>query len=339
MKITADYLRQLINEVTQGEVEFAELEAARQNFIENRGSGEALDDLLFMTEKLVEPLMMEMGLYFEVQEFLNHGELVFTNDRNMEVRIDPRGAMGRYDVLVNPLHDAHDSFDPVEISLDSMKGVVQYIKDEFEEELQRGGTYKQPPRGMVGEPEGQMELPLPRESKMRITKSQLQQIIREEAKNLREAGRLDIELYLKDAADGMASHGMGSKTIEMGLVELFMDKIDGPQAPIADYEPLIKDIAMEAGGGVRMENKMRITKSQLQQVIREAIKEEAGDRISGAEMLAMYDAEQGLDQMSAQEAMDEVHDIIADIVDTSNDDRSSQQASRAIDLLRVIRRG
>ncbi len=88
-----------------------------------------------------------------------------------------------------------------------------------------------------------------------------------------------------------------------------------------------------------MENKMRITKSQLQQVIREAIKEEAGDRISGAEMLAMYDAEQGLDVMSAEEAMDELYDIITDIRKTSNDDRSSQQASRAGDLLRVIRGG
>ena len=84
---------------------------------------------------------------------------------------------------------------------------------------------------------------------------------------------------------------------------------------------------------------MRITKSQLQQVIREALDEEMEDRISGEEMLAIYDAEQGLDQMSAQEAMNEIYDIIADIVDTSNDDRSSQQASRAIDLLRVIRRG
>lgn len=249
MKITKSELQQIIKEVTQGEMEFAELETARQNFIENRRSGEALDDLLFMTEKLVEPLMNEMGLYFEVQELLNHGELVFTNDRNMEVRINPRGAMGRYDVVVNPLQDAHDSFDPVEISLDSMKGVVQYIKDEFIEELQRGGTYKQPPRGMVGEPEGQMELPLPRESKMRITKS------------------------------------------------------------------------------------------QLQQVIREALDEEMEDRISGEEMLAMYDAEQGLDQMSAEEAMDELYDIITDIRKTSNDDRSSQQASRAADMLRLIRRG
>ena len=179
MKITKSELQQIIKEVTQGEMEFAELEAARQNFIENRGDDRAIDDLLVMVERLVEPLMNEMGLFFEVQELLVHGEIVFTNDRNMEVRIDPRGAMGRYDVQVNPLHEAHDSFDPVEISLDSMKGVVQYIKDEFIEELQRGGTYKQPPRGMVGEPEGQMELPLPRENKMRITKSQLQQVIRE----------------------------------------------------------------------------------------------------------------------------------------------------------------
>ena len=179
MKITKTQLLRLIKEVTQGEMEFAELEAARQNFIENRGDDEAISDLLYKVEQLVEPLMNEMGLYFEVQEFLVHGEIVFTNDRNMEVRIDPRGAMGRYDVVVNPLHEAHDSFDPVEISLDSMKGVVQYIKDEFIEELQRGGTYKQPPRGMVGEPEGQMELPLPRENKMRITKSQLQRVIRE----------------------------------------------------------------------------------------------------------------------------------------------------------------
>ena len=249
MRITKSQLIQLIKEETQGEMEFAELETARQNFIENRGSGEALDDLLFMVEKLVEPLMNEMGLYFEVQELLNYGELVFTNDRNMEVRIDPRGAMGRYDVQVNPLADAHDSFDPVEISLDSMKGVVQYIKDEFREELQRGGTYKQPPMGMVGEPEGQMELPLPRESKMRITKS------------------------------------------------------------------------------------------QLQQVIKEALDEEMEDRISGAEMLAMYDAEQGLDVMSAEEAMEELENILKDIRKTSLDDRSSQQADRAEDLLRVIVRG
>ena len=85
---------------------------------------------------------------------------------------------------------------------------------------------------------------------------------------------------------------------------------------------------------------MKITKAQLQQVIREAIQEEMGEeRISGAEMLAMYNKEQGLDQMSAEEAMDELYNIITDIRKTSNDDRSSQQASRAADMLRLIRRG
>ncbi len=249
MKILKSELPQIIKEVTQGEMEFAELEAARQNFIENRGDDRAIDDLLVMVERLVEPLMNEMGLFFEVQELLVHGEIVFTNDRNMEVRIDPRGAMGRYDVQVNPLHEAHDSFDPVEISLDSMKGVVQYIKDEFREELQRGGTYKQPPMGMVGEPEGQMELPLPRE------------------------------------------------------------------------------------------NKMRITKSQLQQVIREALDEEMGDRLSGKDLQAMADAELGLDAMSAMEAMEELEQLLIDIRQTSNDVRSAKQASRAEDLLSVIARG
>ena len=85
---------------------------------------------------------------------------------------------------------------------------------------------------------------------------------------------------------------------------------------------------------------MKITKQQLQQIIKEELEEEMGEeRISGADMLAMYDKEQGLDQMSTEEAMDELYNIITDIRKTSNDDRSSQQASRAADMLRVIRRG
>ena len=85
---------------------------------------------------------------------------------------------------------------------------------------------------------------------------------------------------------------------------------------------------------------MKITKEQLQQVIREAIDEEMGEeRISGADMLALYDKEQGLDVMSKEEAMEELENILRDIRKTSNDDRSSQQASRAADMLRLIRRG
>ena len=235
MKILKSDLLQLINEVTQGEMEFAELEAARQNFIENRGDDEAISDLLYKVEQLVEPLMMEMGLYFEVQELLNNGDIVFTNDRNMEVRIDPRGAMGRYDVQVNPLADAHDSFDPVEISLDSMKGVVQYIKDEFREELSRGGTYKQPPMGMVGEPEGQMELPLPRESKMRITKSQLQQVIREaidEEMSGEMPSKAEIEEALDDVLQNIRKNAMDDHIAKQGArAEVLLSMLMGsPQA-------------------------------------------------------------------------------------------------------------
>ena len=83
---------------------------------------------------------------------------------------------------------------------------------------------------------------------------------------------------------------------------------------------------------------MKITKSELQQVIREALDEEMEDRISGKEMLAMSDAELGLDTMSKEEAMEELEQILIDIRQTSNDDRSSQQASQAENLLSVIAR-
>ena len=85
---------------------------------------------------------------------------------------------------------------------------------------------------------------------------------------------------------------------------------------------------------------MKITKQQLQQIIKEELEEEMGEkRISGKEMLALYDKEQGLDVMSKEEAMEELENILRDIRKTSNDDRSSQQANRAEDMLRVIARG
>ncbi len=236
MKITADYLRQLINEETQGEMEFAELEAARQNYKENFRDDEARHQFGMMVEKLVEPLMIDMGLFFEAEAFYNRGELVFTNYKTIDVTIDPLGMMGRYDVQVTPLPGAEDEIEPIDISLDTMKGVAQFVNDKVFRST-----------GMVGEPEAQTELPL--------------------------------------------------------------------------------------------EHKMRITKSQLQQVIKEALDEEMEDRISGKDMLAMYDAEQGLDEMSAEEAMEELDNILTDIRQTSTDSRSAKQAYRAEDMLRVITRG
>lgn len=238
MKLTASDLRQIIQEVTQGEMEFSELEAAREDYLQDKND-ETRYQFGRMVEKLVEPLMAEMGLFFEAEAFYNRGEVVFTNNRNIEVTIDPEGMQGGYDVYINPLYGAEDDVSPTETTVKSMKGAAQFVADFMD--------LGPEPAGMVGEPEAQTELPL--------------------------------------------------------------------------------------------EHKMRITKSQLQQVIKEALDEEMEDRISGKDMLAMYDAEQGLDEMSAEEAMEELDNILTDIRQTSTDARSAKQAYRAEDMLRVITRG
>ena len=237
VKITKTQLLQIIKEETQGEAEFAGLEAARQAYLQDPND-ETKYQLGLMINKLVEPLMAEMGLFWEAEAYYNRGDLVF-NNRSVDITIDPRGAMGRYDVNVSAQVSAMDTdpaFEPIDITIPSMKGVLQFVNDKVFSST-----------GMVGEPEAQTELPL--------------------------------------------------------------------------------------------ENKMRVTKSQLQKVIKEAIKEEMGNRISGKDMLAMYDAEQGLDEMSAEEAMEELDNILKDIRKTSTDSRSAKQAYRAEDMLRVITRG
>ncbi len=237
MRITKTELLQIIKEETQGEAEFAPLEAARQAYLQEPND-DTKHELGLMVQRLVEPLMNEMGLFWEAEAYYNRGELVF-NNRSVDVTINPKGAMGRYDVNVSAQVSAMDTdpaFEPIDITIPSMKGVLQFVNDKVFSST-----------GMVGEPEAQTELPL--------------------------------------------------------------------------------------------ENKMRVTKSQLQQVIREAIEEEMGDRISGKDMLAMYDAEQGLDAMSAEEAMEELDNILTDIRQTSTDARSAKQAYRAEDMLRVITRG
>jgi hypothetical protein len=169
MKITADYLRQLIKEETQGEMEFAELEAARQAYLE-----EPNDDTKYelgkMINKLVEPIMAKMGLWWEAEAYYNVGQLVFSNHDDMEVIIDPRGSRGGYDLKISPLVGAEDDFEVIEDTFGSMKGVTQFIYD-----LENPHA-----DGMVGEPEAQTELPL--EHKMKITKSQLQKVIKEAIK-------------------------------------------------------------------------------------------------------------------------------------------------------------
>ena len=218
MKITKSKLIQIINEETQGEMEFAELERARQNYMENPRDDEARHQFGLMVEKLVEPIMAESGLFFEAESFYNRGEIVFTNYRDTEVTIDPMGMKGRYDVYVRPLAGAEDDVSPSETTVPTMKGAVQYVADLRNLDPEAAG--------MVGEPEGQTELPL--ENKMRITKSQLQQIIKEEmeaelsedkyaTEDDRPLGTGRSLMSDKDAREAL-------KTAEMLYKEIGMDK-------------------------------------------------------------------------------------------------------------------
>ena len=174
MKITKSQLLQIIKEETQGEMQFAPLETARQAYLQEPND-DTKHELGLMVQKLVEPLMNEMGLFWEAEAYYNVGNLVF-NNRKVEVTIDPKGAMGRYDVNVSAQVSAMDTdpaFKPMDITLPSMKGVVQFINDKVFSSS-----------GMAGEPEAQTELPfgkggLAKEHKVRITKTRLQKIIKE----------------------------------------------------------------------------------------------------------------------------------------------------------------
>jgi hypothetical protein len=234
VKITADYLRQLIREATEGEMQFKPLEDARQAYLQD-SNDDTKYELGLMINKLVEPIMTEMGLFWEAEAYYNVGQIVFSNYNNMEVVIDPLGAMGKYDVKVSPLPGAEDDFKPSEISIDSMKGVAQYIKDEYRDQLSRGGTYKQPPEGMVGEPKAQTELPL--ENKMKITKQQLQQVIKE---------AIQEEMSSFDMAEDVIEL-LGSKynikeedvpTMLMAMAQSLQDASASPSADEEEEDPM-----------------------------------------------------------------------------------------------------
>ena len=243
MKITKTELLQIIKEETEGEMQFKPLEDARKAYLQDPND-ETKHQLGLMINKLVEPLMAEMGLFWEAEAYYNVGDLVF-NNRQVDVTIDPKGAMGRYDVNVSPVVSAMDTdpaFKPMDITVPSMKGVVQFINDK---------VFKS--SGMAGEPEAQTELPfgkggLTKENKMKITKQQLQQVIREEiTKTLNEEYSLDMEVFFETimglAQDMIKRTGMdgkalmddllamqnrygGTKPSETGVGDIDMSKMD-----------------------------------------------------------------------------------------------------------------
>ena len=149
MKITKTQLLKLIKEETEGEMQFAPLETARKAYLQDPND-DTRHELGLMVQRLVEPLMNEMGLFWEAESYYNVGDLVF-NNRQVDVTIDPKGAMGRYDVNVSPVVSAMDTdtaSKPLDITVHSMKAVVQFINDK---------VFKS--SGMADEPEAQTEPP------------------------------------------------------------------------------------------------------------------------------------------------------------------------------------
>ena len=238
MKITKSQLRQIIKEETQGEMEFAKLEQARQEYLQDKND-DTRHELGLMVEKLVEPIMAELGLFFEAEAFYNRGEIVFSNMRDTEVTIDPEGMRGGYDVKVTPLPGAEDDVSPSEITLKSMKGVAQYVADLRNLDSE--------PAGMVGEPEGQMQLPL--ENKMRITKSQLQQVIREAIDEEMGGGMPDkeeIEKVLDDVLQDIRKHATSDAIAKQGArAEVLLSMLMGGRYAAEMYKDMFGERGLQ----------------------------------------------------------------------------------------------
>jgi hypothetical protein len=248
MKITKSRLRKLINEVTQGEMEFQELEDARRAYIEDRND-DTRHELGLMVNKLVEPILAKMGFFWQAEAYYSGGKIVFESfDPRIDITIDPAGMMGRYDVGIYPM-DEELKFKPIEMSQDTMKGALQFISDTLGE------------TGMVGEPEAQTELPLgkggisrlpkwrreTREHKMKITKSQLQKIIKEEAaKALREDASDDTfemvdvivqALGPQQALEELVQAMERSNAQDLLSYVMRMHDIGSPGDEVEDYDP------------------------------------------------------------------------------------------------------
>ena len=99
---------------------------------------------------------------------------------------------------------------------------------------------------------------------MKISKQQLRQIIKEEASRI-PSGRAispeQAEEYLRSKADSYRRQGVTGKSMEMLLMDDFMDDL-GHQHDVEDYEGYIRELVLG-------ESAMKITKSQLKRIIKE----------------------------------------------------------------------
>ena len=99
---------------------------------------------------------------------------------------------------------------------------------------------------------------------MKITKRQLERIIREEKTNFllsRAISPEQAEVYLRSKADEYRRQGVAGKSMEMLLMDDFMDDL-GHQHDVGDYEGYIRELVLG-------ESAMKITKSQLKRIMKE----------------------------------------------------------------------
>ena len=211
-------------------MQFAPFEEARQAYLQEPND-DTKHELGLMIQKLVEPLMNEMGLFWEAESYYNVGDLVF-NNRQVEVTIDPKGETGGYDVNVSAQVSAMDTdpaFEPMNTTLPSMKGVVQFINDKVFRST-----------GMVGEPEAQTELPL--ENKMRVTKSQLQEIIREAIDEEMGGGmpsKAEIEEVLDDVLQNIRKNATSDAIAKQGArAEVLLSMLMGGRYAAEMYKDM-----------------------------------------------------------------------------------------------------
>ena len=119
---------------------------------------------------------------------------------------------------------------------------------------------------------------------MKISKQQLRQIIKEEASRV-PSGRAispeQAEEYLRSKADSYRRQGVTGKSMEMLLMDDFMDDL-GHQHDPEDYEGYIRELVLG-------ESNMKLTKNRLRRLIKEELATVTDDSIEDVVMGVLSD--------------------------------------------------
>jgi len=61
----------------------------------------------------------------------------------------------------------------------------------------------------------------------------------------------ESKMMIRDWLKASSSDKLNAKKVEMGLVEYFMDKIDGEAAPLKEFRGFIKELAANYSSGAK----------------------------------------------------------------------------------------